>query len=93
MDIAWVEVIKEDAKSSVKLAGAVFGIYRDQACTDLILKMPPTNEKGATKAELTKTQDTVYIKETTAPKGYKLNTNSYNVNLEVAKNTDADCEK
>ena len=26
MDIAWVEVIKEDAKSSVKLAGAVFGI-------------------------------------------------------------------
>ena len=93
MDIAWVEVIKEDAKSSVKLAGAVFGIYRDQACTDLILKMPPTNEKGATKAELTKTQDTVYIKETTGPKGYKLNTNSYNVNLEVAKNTDADCEK
>lgn len=85
MDIAWVEVIKEDAKSSVKLAGAVFGIYRDQACTDLILKMPPTNEKGATKAELTKTQDTVYIKEITAPKGYKLNTNSYNVNLEVAK--------
>ena len=29
----------------------------------------------------------------TGPKGYKLNTNSYNVNLEVAKNTDADCEK
>jgi len=85
MDISWVEVIKEDAKSSVKLAGAVFGIYRDPACTDLILKMPPTNEKGATKAELTKTQDTVYIKEITAPKGYKLNTNSYNVNLEVAK--------
>lgn len=85
MDISWVEVIKEDAKSSVKLAGAVFGIYRDPACTDLILKMPPTNEKGATKAELTKTQDTMYIKEITAPKGYKLNTNSYNVNLEVAK--------
>lgn len=85
MDISWVEVIKEDAKSSVKLAGAVFGIYRDPACTDLILKMPPTNEKGATKAELSKTQDTMYIKEITAPKGYKLNTNSYNVNLEVAK--------
>ena len=27
----------------------------------------------------------MYIKEITAPKGYKLNTNSYNVNLEVAK--------
>jgi uncharacterized surface anchored protein len=85
MDISWIEVIKEDAKSSVKLAGAVFGIYRDQACTDLILEMPPTDEKGATKAELTKTQDTVYIKEITAPKGYKLNTTAYNVNLEVAK--------
>ena len=51
----------------------------------MILEMPPTDEKGATKAELTKTQDTVYIKEITAPKGYKLNTTAYNVNLEVAK--------
>lgn len=85
MDISWIEVIKEDAKSSVKLAGAVFGIYRDPACTDLILEMPPTDEKGATKAELTKTQDTIYIKEITAPKGYKLNTTAYNVNLEVAE--------
>lgn len=85
LDIAWIEVIKEDAQSSVKLAGAVFGIYRDKACTDLILEMPPTDEKGATKAELERTQDTVYIKEKTAPKGYKLNTSSYNVNLEVAK--------
>ena len=85
MDISWIEVIKEDAKSSVKLAGAVFGIYRDPACTDLILEMPPTDEKGATKAEMTKTQDTVYIKEITAPKGYKLNTTAYNVNLEVAE--------
>ena len=84
MDISWIEVIKEDAKS-VKLAGAVFGIYRDPACTDLILEMPPTDEKGATKAELTKTQDTIYIKEITAPKGYKLNTTAYNVNLEVAE--------
>lgn len=85
LDIAWIEIIKEDAESSVKLAGAIFGLYRDEACTDLIMDMPATDENGATRAELIKTQDTIYIKEKTAPKGYKLNTAVYNVKLETAK--------
>ena len=45
MDISWIEVIKEDAKSSETCRGC-FWNYRDPACTDLILEMPPTDEKG-----------------------------------------------
>ena len=37
-EIAKVKVIKEDAKTNVKLAGAVFGLYADKGCTNLIAK-------------------------------------------------------
>ena len=67
MDFSWVEVIKQDAQSGVRLAGAVFGIYRDEACTDLITEMPATDENGATKAELNMGEGTVYLKEISAP--------------------------
>lgn len=84
-EIAKVKVIKEDAKTNVKLAGAVFGLYADKGCTNLIAKMPPTDENGATEIEVEKTQDTIYLKEISVPTGYKLNTKSFNVNLETGK--------
>lgn len=85
MDIAWVKVMKADAKSKVNLAGAVFGIYSDKGCTKLVTKMPETDAGGASSVELIKTQDTVYVKEITAPSGYKFNTAAYNVDLQVGK--------
>ena len=72
--------------SEAKLAGAVFGIYSDKDCTKLITQMPATDKNGSSVAEIIKTQDTVYLKEITAPTGYRLNTSSYNVNL-VANQT------
>ncbi len=48
--------------------------------------MPATDKNGSSVAEIIKTQDTVYLKEITAPTGYRLNTSSYNVNL-VANQT------
>ncbi len=47
--------------------------------------MPPTDENGETEIELEKTQDTIYLKEISVPAGYKLNTRSFNVNLETGK--------
>lgn len=86
LELAKVEVIKVDSNhSDAKLAGAVFGIYSDKGCTNLITKMPAT-DKSSSEAEIIKTQNTVYLKEITAPKGYRLNTSSYNVNL-VANQT------
>lgn len=85
MDYAKIKVVKKDQVTNVMLAGAVFGIYSDKECTKLITKMPETNEKGETQAEIPKTQDTVYLKEISVPKGYKLNTVSFNVKLEAGK--------
>ena len=82
IELAKVKVTKVDsAHSDAKLAGAVFGIYSDKECKNLITKMPATDKNGSSSVEIIKTQDTVYVKEITAPAGYRVNTSSYNVKL------------
>ncbi len=87
MELAKVKVIKVDSTSNVRLAGAVFGIYSDEACRNLILTMPATNQNGGSEAELVKTQETVYLKEITAPAGYRYNTTAYRVALQANQTT------
>ena len=84
---ASVKVIKKDAKANAKLAGAVFGLYSDANCTKLITKLPATDANGEASIQIIKTQDTVYLKEITAPTGYRINATAYNVKLEVSKTT------
>ena len=48
---------------------------------------PATDENGEASVQITKTQDTVYLKEITAPSGYRINATAYNVKLEVSKTT------
>ena len=84
---ASVKVIKKDAKANAKLAGAVFGLYSDANCTKLITKLPATDANGEASIQIIKTQDTVYLKEITAPIGYRINATAYNVKLEVSKTT------
>lgn len=43
--------------------------------------MPKTDKNGTASVEIVKTQDTVYLKEITAPTGYRINTSAYNVKL------------
>ena len=88
LDLARITLTKQATESNVNLAGAVFGVYKDEACTSLITKMPATDKKGSSYVEFTKTQDTVYLKEITAPTGYRLNTKAYNVKLVAGGNTD-----
>lgn len=89
IELAKVKVTKVDsAHSDAKLAGAVFGIYSDKECKKLITKMPATDKNGSSSVEIIKTQDTVYVKEITAPAGYRVNTSSYNVKL-VANQTNS----
>lgn len=78
---------KKDKNSKVNLSGAVFGIYADSACKNLLVQMPATDSNGTSEVELPKTQDTVYLKEISVPEGYKLNTESFNVKLETGKTT------
>ena len=49
--------------------------------------MPETDSNGKSSATIVKTQDTVYLKEITAPKGYVVNTTAYNVKLVASKTT------
>ena len=84
---ASVKVIKKDAKADAKLSGAVFGLYSDANCTNLITKLPATDANGESSVQIIKTQDTVYLKEITAPTGYRINATAYNVKLEVSKTT------
>lgn len=86
-DEATVKIIKKDKGSNALLAGAVYGIYADEACTKLIKKMPATNAKGESEVKITKTQDTVYLREISGPSGYVLDTKAYGVKLVVGQTT------
>ena len=87
VELAKVGVVKVDSKhQDAKLSDAVFGIYSDKNCTQLITQMPATDNNGSSVVEIVKTQDTVYLKEITAPKGYRINTTAFNVKL-VANQT------
>jgi len=85
---ATIEIVKKDDTADVNLAGAVFGVYSDEACTKLITQMPATDKNGKSSVTIIKTQDTVYLKEITAPQGYVVNATATNVKL-VANKTSA----
>ena len=75
IDVTWVQksrltVVKTDAAGKRKLSGAVFGVYSDKACTNLLVKMPATDANGSSTVELDVT-GTVYLKELTPPKRYR----------------------
>lgn len=83
----YVSIVKKDKETSNALAGAIYGIYSDAACTKLIAQMPATDKNGASKVTLEKTQEVVYLKEITVPAGYVIDANAYNVTLSIGKTT------
>ena len=66
---------KTDAETDKPLADAVFGIYSDADCTQLIDKVMTNQEGYAVSTKVAK--GTYYIKELVAPTGYSLNTTVY----------------
>lgn len=83
----YVSIVKKDSETSNTLAGAVYGIYSDAACTKLIKQMPATDANGASNVTLEKTQEVVYLKEISVPTGYTIDANAYNVTLKIGKTT------
>lgn len=65
------------------IVGATFGIFLDQNCSNQIGTLT-TNENGDTN-EVEVTAGTVYIKELSAPKGYKLDTTVRSLKVEAGK--------
>jgi len=87
LSLANINITKTDEVSGKNLAGAVFGVYSDKACTNLITKMPATDKNGASTVEIIVTQDTVYLKEITAPKGYVYSVTAHNVKVVAGKDS------
>ena len=81
----YISIVKKDSETSNTLAGAVYGIYSDAACTQLIKQMPATDANGASKVTLEKTQEVVYLKEISVPTGYTIDAKAYNVTLNIGK--------
>ena len=68
------------------IAGATFGIFSDQNCSNQIGTLT-TNENGETN-EVEVTAGTVYIKELSVLKGYKLDTTVHSLKVEAGKPAD-----
>lgn len=88
--MAKIDIVKKDAGSNAKVAGAVYGIYSDEAGKNLIAKMPATDANGASSITIEKTQNTVYLKEISVPNGYVLDTKAYGINLIIGGTTKKD---
>lgn len=70
-----VSVTKTDTEL-LPLSGAIFGIYSDPDCNNLIAKLPETDENGKASLTLTNSSPTLYLKEITAPYGYEKDLNA-----------------
>ena len=67
------------------LAGATYGVYSDSACTSAVSSFV-TDESG--NSNIVKLKPTVhYVKETKAPKGYKLDPTVYTLDVKAGKTT------
>ncbi len=87
---ASIEIVKRDHTTNKAVAGAVYGVYSDQACTNLIATMPATDASGKSKITIERTQETVYLKEISVPTGYQVDANAYGVNLVIGGTTKKD---
>ena len=90
LNVGNAKVKKTTANESVtngnamySIAGATFGIFSDQNCSNQIGTLT-TNENGETN-EVEVTAGNVYIKELSAPKGYKLDTTVRSLKVEAGK--------
>ncbi len=75
--------IATNGNAMYTIAGATFGIFSDQNCSNQIGTLT-TNENGETN-EVEVTAGNVYIKELSAPKGYKLDTTVHSLKVEAGK--------
>ena len=72
-----------DGNGNYSIAGATYGVFADKDCTKQLATLT-TDENGNTDVVEVKA-DTVYIKELSAPAGYKVDTNIYSLKVEAGK--------
>ncbi len=88
LEQAKISLLKKDQDTDGPVAGAVYGIYKDSQCKELLMEMPETGENGKTASGYFDTElKQVYVKERKAPEKYLLDSNVYPVDVENQKET------
>ena len=72
-----------DGNGNYSIAGATYGVFADKDCTKQLATLT-TDENGNTDIAEVKA-DTVYIKELSAPAGYKVDKTVYSLKVEAGK--------
>ena len=86
LNMTRIELMKKDVNTQNLLSGAVYGIYTDKKCENLLMTMSATGTDGKAVSDyFDSALKTVYVKEITAPTGYKLNTEVYKVDVTAGK--------
>ena len=86
LNLARVQITKADAETGNPLDGAVYGVYKDSACTDLVTEISMTGEDGISYSDYFDAGlETVYVKEITAPEGYVINKTVYPVHVSAGQ--------
>lgn len=81
-----IELLKKDADTKNPLAGAVYGVYTDKKCENLLMTMSATGADGKTVSDyFDAALKTVYVREITAPPAYAWNSTIYKADVEAGK--------
>ena len=72
-----------DGNENYSIAGAVYGVYSDKGCTEQLASLTTDNSGNTETVEVK--AGTVYIKELSAPAGYKLDKTVYPLSVEAGK--------
>lgn len=74
-----IKIVKSDAETGNKLAGAVFGIYSNSSCTAEVARLTIGNNGTATSGDLM--MGTYYVREISAPSPYLLDNTVHTVSV------------
>ena len=86
LNMTRIELTKKDINTQNPLSGAVYGIYTDKKCENLLMTMTATGTDGKAVSDyFDAALKTVYVKEVTAPTGYKRNQEVYQVDVAAGK--------
>lgn len=82
-----IGVVKKEDGKDVYLAGAVYGLYSDKACTKLLETLPATDSSGNAVTKNKYRPGTYYLREITPPTYYELSSEVLTVTITNANAT------
>lgn len=86
LEMARIELIKKDADTKNPLKNAVYGIYTDKKCENLLMQMAATGADGKAVSDyFDSALKTVYVREVKASENYAWNDQIYKVDVQAGK--------